>query len=212
MVRYPHPIESRIRKIPTIMKLLLSIMVALFVTATGTFAQSDKPAPVQTVPSVDLNKYSGKWYEIAKYPNKFQKQCVGNTTATYTLKGIGKLEVLNQCTKKDGTTEAAKADGKINDKQTNSKLKVRFAPSFTSFLPFVWADYWIIDLASDYSYAVVASPDRDYFWILSRDAEMTDAIYQEILRRAEKQGFEPGRVVKTPQNVETGKGSVLNPS
>lgn len=192
------------------MKLLSPIIVALFVTATGIFAQSGKPAPVQTVRSVDLNKYVGKWYEIAKYPNKFQKQCIGNTTATYTLKGSGKLEVLNQCTKKDGTKDTAKADGKVDDKQTNSKLKVRFAPGFTSFLPFVWADYWIIDLASDYSYAVVASPNREYFWILNREAEMKDATYQEILRRAEKQGFEPGRVVKTPQNVETGKGSVLS--
>ncbi len=192
------------------MKRLITISFTIILATLSFFAQSTKETPVRTVPSVDLNKYSGTWYEIAKYPNKFQKDCVGNTTATYTLKGEGKIEVLNRCLEKDGTTKAAKAAGKINDKQTNAKLKVRFAPGFTSFLPFVWADYWVIDLASDYSYAVVGTPDRDYFWILSRTPELKDDVYQDILRRAEQQGFVPGKVVKTPQGVETGKGSVLS--
>lgn len=194
------------------MKRLITISFTIILATLSLFAQSSKEAAVRTVPSVDLNKYSGTWYEIAKYPNKFQKDCVGNTTATYTVKGEGKIEVLNRCLKKDGTTEAAKAAGKINDKQTNAKLKVRFAPGFTSFLPFVWADYWILDLADDYSYAVVGTPDRGYFWILSRKPEMTDSIYQDILRRAEQQGFVPGKVEKTPQGLETGKGSVLRQS
>jgi len=192
------------------MKRLITISFTIILATLSFFAQSTKETAVQTVPSVDLNKYSGTWYEIAKYPNKFQKNCVGNTTATYTLKGEGKIEVLNRCLEKDGTTKAAKAAGKVNDKQTNAKLKVRFAPGFTTFLPFVWADYWVIDLAKDYSYAVVATPDRDYFWILSRTAEIKDSVYQDILRRAEQQGFVPGKVVKTPQGVETGKGSVLS--
>ncbi len=194
------------------MKRLITISFTIILATLSFFAQSSKETAVRTVPSVDLKKYSGTWYEIAKYPNKFQKNCVGNTTATYTLKSEGKLEVLNRCLEKDGTTKAAKAAGKINDKQTNAKLKVRFAPGFTSFLPFVWADYWVIDLASDYSYAVVATPDRDYFWILSRTPELKDDIYQNILRRAETQGFVPSRVVKTPQKLEAGKGTVLNQS
>ncbi len=192
------------------MKRLITISFTIILATLSFFAQSSKEAPVLTVPSVDLNKYAGVWYEIAKYPNKFQKDCVGNTTATYTLKGDGKLEVLNSCLEKDGTTKAAKAAGKIEDKQTNAKLKVRFAPGFTSFLPFVWADYWVIDLADDYSYAVVGTPKRDYFWILSRTPEIKDDIYQGILRRAEQQGFVPGKVEKTPHGVETGKGSVLS--
>lgn len=162
------------------------------------------------MPKVELDRYLGKWYEIAKYPNKFQKQCVGNTTATYSRKQNGRLEVLNECLKKDGTMEAAKGEAKIADKQTNSKLKVRFAPGFISFLPFVWANYWVIDLAPDYSYAVIGEPGRDYFWILAREPEMDDATYQQILRRAESMGFSPGRVEKTPQGVETIRGGVLN--
>ena len=194
------------------MKRLITISFTIILATLSFFAQSSKEVPVRTVPSVDLNKYSGTWYEIAKYPNKFQKDCVGNTTATYTLKGEGKLEVLNRCLERDGTEKAAKAAGKVSDKATNAKLKVRFAPGFTSFLPFVWANYWVIDLADDYSYAVVGTPDRDYFWILSRKPEMNDATYQAILRRAEAQGFVPGKVVKTPQGLETGKGTVLNGS
>ncbi|MDI1241832.1 MAG: lipocalin family protein [bacterium] len=192
------------------MKRLITISFTIILATLSFFAQSSKQTPVRTVRAVDLNKYSGTWYEIAKYPNKFQKNCVGNTTATYTLKGEGKIEVLNRCVQKDGTTKAATAAGKVDDKQTNSKLKVRFAPGFTSFLPFVWADYWVIDLADDYSYAVVGTPDRDYFWILGRTPELKEDVYQNILRRAEKQGFVPGKVVKTPQGIETGKGSVLS--
>ena len=194
------------------MKRLITISFTIILATLSFFAQSTKETPVRTVPSVDLNKYSGTWYEIAKYPNKFQKNCVGNTTATYTLKGEGKIEVLNRCLEKDGTTKAAKAAGKINDKQTNAKLKVRFAPGFTSFLRFVWADYWVIDLANDYSYAVVGTPDRDYFWILSRTPELKDSVYQDILRRAEQQGFVPGKVVKTPQGLAAGKGTVMKES
>ena len=194
------------------MKRLITISFTIILATLSFFAQSTKETPVRTVPSVDLNKYSGTWYEIAKYPNKFQKNCVGNTTATYKLKVEGKIEVLNRCLEKDGTTKAAKAAGKINDKQTNAKLKVRFAPGFTSFLPFVWADYWVIDLANDYSYAVVGTPDRDYFWILSRTPELKDSAYQDILRRAEQQGFVPGKVVKTPQGLAAGKGTVMKES
>lgn len=194
------------------MKRLITISFTIILATLSFFAQSETASPVKAVAAVDLGKYAGTWYEIAKYPNKFQKNCVGNITATYTLKGADKLEVLNKCLKKDGTVENAKADGKVEDKRTNAKLKVRFAPGFTSFLPFVWADYWVIDLADDYKYAVVATPDRDYFWILSREPEMKDALYQDILRRAEKQGFNPAKVVKTPQGVEAGKGTALTQS
>jgi apolipoprotein D and lipocalin family protein len=165
---------------------------------------------VKTVPKVDLKQYSGKWYEIARYPNKFQKQCVGNTTATYKQKSNGKIEVVNECLKKDGTTESAKGDARIIDKTTNAKLEVRFAPSFLSFIPAVWGDYWIIDLDDNYQYAAIGDPKQKYFWILSRTPELSDATYQEILRRAEKMGFNPGKVVKTPQKLEAVKGAVVD--
>ena len=192
------------------MKHLTTTFLTVILATLSFYAQPQGNTPVKAVDSVDLNKYAGKWYEIARYPNKFQKKCVGNTTATYVLKSREKLEVINRCLEKDGTISDAMGAGKVEDKQTNAKLEVRFAPRFLSFLPMVWADYWVIDLAPDYSYSVVGTPDRDYLWILAREPEFKDSLYQDILRRAEKQGFQPAKVVKTPQGLETGKGSVLN--
>ena len=186
-----------------------SILAIILAATIAAAAQSNKPAELKAVVSVDLNKYSGKWFEIGKYPNKFQKQCVGNTTAIYTVKGDGKLEVLNQCVKKDGSSNSAKAAGKVADKASNAKLKVRFAPGALSFLPFVWANYWIIDLDPNYEYAVIGEPKREYLWILSRKPDMAKSTYQEILKKVEGLGYNPGRIEKTPQNVEVLKGSVI---
>jgi len=194
------------------MKFLIVFVGLTFVAvlAAAASGQDKKPAELTTVPSVDLNKYSGVWYEIAKFPNKFQKDCVGNTTATYTLKkGDGKLEVLNKCLQDDGRIKDATAAGKIADKTTNAKLKVRFAPGFLSFLGAVWADYWIIDLGENYDYAVIGEPKREYLWILSRKPEMSDAKYQQILRRVEQKGYNPAKLVKTPQNKEAIRGATI---
>ena len=184
------------------------LLIATFSVMTAKAQKTN--GEVKVVPKVDLKQYSGKWYEIARYPNKFQEKCVGNTTATYTQKSNGKVEVLNECLKKDGTMVSAKGDARIVDKTTNAKLEVRFAPGFLSFIPAVWGDYWIIDLDDNYQYAAIGDPKQKYFWILARTPELSDATYQEILRRAEKMGFNPGKVVKTPQKLEAVKGAVVD--
>ncbi len=192
--------------------ILAAVLPTLLLLSTVSFAQQNQAVTVtevKTVPQVDLKRYSGKWFEIARYPNNFQKKCVGNTTATYTIKDEDAIEVLNQCVKKDGTIDDAKGKAKIVDTKTNAKLEVRFAPGFLSFLSSVWGDYWIIDLDDNYQYAAVGDPKREYFWILSRTPKMSDAVYQNILRRAEKMGFKPGQVVKTPQNVAIVKGAAI---
>lgn len=186
---------------------LAVIGLCLMLTAVA-LGQVAKPE-VTTVGSVDLSRYAGKWYEIGKYPNRFQKKCVGNTSADYKLKPNGRIEVRNECLLKDGKVDVAIGEAKIADKTTNAKLKVRFAPGALSFLPFVWGDYWIIDLDSDYKYVAVGEPKREYFWILSRTPTLDDATYQAILRRAEAMGFEPAKVEKTPQNAEVLKGTVI---
>lgn len=187
-----------------------NIFAIAILIAVGVAIGAQTRPELKTVPSVDINKYTGKWYEIAKYPNKFQKQCVGNTTATYSLKSNGKIEVLNECLTKDGTVDVAKGEAKIADKATNAKLKVRFAPKVLSFLPMVWGDYWIMDLEPNYDYVVIGEPKREYFWILSRKPEMDDGTFQAILRSAEEQGFNPAKVERSPQNVEAIKGSVIS--
>lgn len=180
-----------------------------FLLFTASVEAQKKVNELATVPSVDLKQYNGKWFEIARYPNKFQKQCVGNTTAAYTQKSNGKIEVVNECLKKDGTVDKAEGEAKVVKNSNNSKLEVRFAPKVLSFISAVWGDYWIIDLDENYQYAVIGDPKREYFWILSRKPEMNDALYQDILRRAETKGFNPAKVVKTPQNVDSIKGAVI---
>ncbi len=191
-------------------KFIASAIFALVLSASiSTLAQTAKTSQLQTVASVDLKRYSGKWFEIARYPNKFEKQCVGNTTATYTIKDEKTIEVLNQCVKKDGTIDNAKGKARVVDTATNAKLEVRFAPAALSFLSSVWGKYWIIDLDENYQYTVVGDPKREYLWILSRTPQLNDTIYQNILRRIETLGFNPAKIIKTPQKLEVVKGAVI---
>jgi apolipoprotein D and lipocalin family protein len=154
---------------------------------------------VTAVPSVDLDRYAGQWFEIARYPNFFQRKCVGHVTATYVRRPDGKIDVINRCRVDDGTTTEATGLAKIADARTRSRLKVRFAPAMLSFLPFVWGDYWVIGLADDYSWALVGTPDRKYLWILARAATMRDEAYGRALAAATANGFDTSRLVPTPQ-------------
>ncbi len=177
-------------------KLTILTVIGLVIGVGAVRAQKTE---LRTVPRVDLKRYEGKWYEIAKYPNKFQKKCVANTTAEYTLKDNGRIEVKNRCVRKDGSIDTATGEAKIADKGTNAKLKVRFAPGFLSWLPFVWGDYWIIDLDPDYQHVAIGEPDRKYFWILARKPVIDDTTYRDILKRAEEMGFDPAKVEKSVQ-------------
>jgi len=150
--------------------------------------------PLKTVSYVDLSRYIGTWYEIARYPNRFQEGCVG-TNATYTLRQDGKIDVLNQCYEKsfDGKLKKAKGVARVVDTNTNAKLKVSF------FWPFE-GDYWIIELAEDYSFAVVGHPERKYLWILSRKKTMDEATYKNILNVLEtKHHYDTTKLIKTVQ-------------
>jgi len=142
---------------------------------------------------VDLARYAGTWYEIASYPQRFQKGCTG-TMATYTLRPNGSVEVVNRCARDslDGRITVARGRARVVDRRTNAKLKVTF------FWPF-WGDYWIIDLGRDYEYAVVGHPGRKYLWVLCRTPHMDDAVYAGILDRLRTQGYDTTRLVRTVQ-------------
>ena len=164
----------------------------------GVYAQEGASRPVEAVPTVDLVRYAGTWYEIARLPNRFQKECVSDVTATYSLLGDGQILVVNRCRTASG--EIKEAEGKARRKGEDaptSKLQVRFAPAILSFLPFVWADYWVIDLAEDYRYAVVGGPSREYLWILARSPELAGETYEGITRRLRQQGYDPALLVRT---------------
>lgn len=176
---------------------ILFCIVAVFVSLQTVLASDTKP---QTVKSVDLNRYVGNWFEIARFPNRFQKQCVGNVSAEYSLQPNNRITVINKCLKKDGKIDDAKGEAKIVDKQTNAKLEVRFAPKFLSFIPLVWGDYWILELGKNYEYALVGSPDRKYLWVLSRTPKLDEQIFNNLRQVAQREGFNPDKLVMTVQN------------
>lgn len=196
------------------MKKLLPATFMMFLLMSGIFLTNSPKVlaqqnAVRAVSSVDLKQYSGRWYEIARYPNKFQTKCAGNVTADYSLNPDGTIRVVNRCLKKNGEITESVGKAKNKDAATNSKLEVRFAPSFLSFIPSVWGDYWIIDLDPKYQYAVVGDPKREYLWILSRTPTMDDALYQQLLRNTETMGYDPIKLIKTHQQVKTLKGEII---
>ena len=143
---------------------------------------------LEVVPHVDLKKYLGKWYEIARLPARFEEGC-SDITATYSLSDDGTISVLNEC-KRNGKVKRAKGKAKVVDKNTGAKLKVTF------FWPF-YGDYWIINLGDDYDYAVVGTPNRKYLWILSRTPQMDDKLFSRLIELVKSKGFDVGSLIKT---------------
>jgi apolipoprotein D and lipocalin family protein len=168
--------------------------VCLALGALG-LAKTPLPAdkPLATVPSVDLQKYMGTWYEIASFPQTFQKGC-HCTVAEYSMTDKGYVRVVNTCRKDaaDGKLKTANGKAFVVEGSANAKLRVQF------FWPFR-GDYWIIDLAEDYSFAVVGDPSRKYLWILCRMPRMDAALYQQIADRAAAKGFDIAKLQKTDQ-------------
>ena len=156
---------------------------------------------VQTAKHVDLKRYVGTWYEIARFPNRFQKDCVANVTANYAERADSQIDVVNRCDEVGGKKDEASGRARVADPATNAKLEVRFAPDWLAWLPFVWANYWIIDLAEDYSYVAVGEPSREYLWILARKPVMDEATYDALVNRLAAQGFDTAKLVKTKQNI-----------
>ncbi len=154
------------------------------------------------VGSVDLTKYAGVWYEIAKIANRFQNQCARNTTATYELREDGRIDVVNRCTKNDGSNDGsideARGVAKVVEAKSNAQLKVSFVKIFGISL--FWGDYWIVGLNENYRYAVVGSPSRKYGWILSREPQMSDETLAEVFGILRDQGYDPEKFEMTEQN------------
>lgn len=180
--------------------LLFSLLALSVGTAPAAQAQAAPPAapPLTTIGRLDLQRYLGTWHEIAKYPNRFQKRCAGDTTAEYALLEDGRVRVTNRCRTADGGTEVAVGVARRVGDADSATLKVRFAPAWLSFLDAVWGDYWVVDLDPDYTLAAVSEPSRRYLWILSRNKKVDTAAYEALLGRLARLGFDLGRLEKTP--------------
>lgn len=168
----------------------LSLIVFMFFSCTNSNSQMIDQT---TVKVLDLNRYLGTWYEIARFPHSFEKNMVG-VTATYSMRKDGKIEVLNQGYKNSLDGEPSKAVGKakIPNPMEPGKLKV-------SFFWIFYADYFVLELDEDYQYAMIGSSSDKYFWILSRTAKMDESTYEMLLEKARKRGYNLEKLEKVPQ-------------
>ncbi len=173
----------------------IAITVLLLLTSVSTLAQE----PLTTVASISVPRYMGTWYEIAKYPNWFQRKCVSNTSAQYSAQPDGTVRVQNRCTQDDGQVKEAIGQARQLGPSASPKLEVRFAPQWLSVLPFVWGDYWVIDLDADYQLVAVSEPKREYLWVLSRTPTVSAKAYDELLVRLRAKSLDTSKLERTRQ-------------
>jgi apolipoprotein D and lipocalin family protein len=161
----------------------------MVISATTTISAAEEPP--RTVPQVELKRYLGLWYEIARMPNRFQAKCCCNTTAEYTLADDAAITVVNRCASENGKMNEATGLARIVAGSGNAKLRVSFVSLFGFRL--FWGDYWIIGLDPEYRWAIVGHPDRKYGWILSRQPSLNDEDKSKIFSLLKEQGYDPGR-------------------
>jgi apolipoprotein D and lipocalin family protein len=167
---------------------ILSISIVFLISCAS--SQNKDLPPLTTVSQVDLNKYVGLWYEVAKIPNSFQDQCAYGTTAEYKIDDDGRnIIVKNSCYDAKGNIDVAEGLAKVVDKNTNAKLEVSFF-SILGIRPF-WGDYWIIGLDKNYEWAVIGTPNRKYGWVLSRTPSLPDSTMQSIFELLKSQHYNP---------------------
>ena len=175
-------------------RIWLTAIAPVMVIATALAGCASSQPPLEVVGEVDLDRYLGRWYEIASFPQRFQRGCVASM-ATYTRRDDGRIGVVNECRDGSFDGELRRAEGVAwvaDEEESRAKLKVQF------FWPFR-GDYWIIDLDPDYRYAAVGHPSRNYLWILARTPTLDPALYRALLARLEAQGYDLSRLRPTPQ-------------
>ncbi len=175
------------------MRTTLIVALACAIPFPDCQAAQNDPPPVQTVAQVDAARYLGKWYEIARYPRFFQKQCVSDVSAQYVPRRDGRVDVTNRCRKRDGSFDEAHGVAAVVEGSHNTKLEVTFLPPFSG-------DYWIIGLDTDYRWSVVASPNRNSLWILSRTPRLDKGDLDKALRIMNIQGFPLDKLQYTSQD------------
>ena len=176
------------------------LILLIFFTSCSLFAGGNRPLP--TVSYVELDKYLGKWYEIARFDQSFQKGCTA-TEANYSLRPDGDIKVINKCRlgSPQGKLKVAEGRAWIVDLTTNAKLKVQFFLSRFR-IPFFAGNYWILDLDSDYQYVLVGDKSRNYLWILSRSKQLDSKIFEDLKARAEELGFDTSKLLITEHDIE----------
>jgi len=184
------------------------ILASLFVAAPVQ-AQSAPPPPLQALPSLEVAPYMGTWYQVAWIPNRFQKQCVSDTAATYRDLGNGSVEVLNRCKLADGKGDSvlglarppagvARIEG---GKLMPARLEVSFLPAWLRWTGIGWGAYWVVDLAADGRYAIVSEASREYLWVLARQPALTPSDDAAVKAKLRALGFDLTRVQAHPHGA-----------
>lgn len=168
----------------------LAAVAAALLTDRRPIGNTSVPEPAK---SVDLRRYLGVWFEIARYDQRFERSCAGDITATYSLRSDGSVNVINRCRRADGSIKEARGRAKIVDTVTNAKLKVSF------FGPF-YGDYWVLDRDDDYRWAIIGEPSGRYLWILARDADLGPEAVKQLVDRAKKLGYDTRNLIYPQQS------------
>ena len=169
----------------TVMRLFTAALFATAVVAAGS-----AHAEVTPVPGLDQARYLGRWHEIARLPMFFQRNCASDVTATYSLNADGTIRVHNACKKADGAELSADGVARQAEPGVAAQLQVRFAPAWLSWIPLVWADYWVIALDPDYRWAMVGQPGKKYLWILSRTPTLDRVTFDMLKGKASSMGYD----------------------
>lgn len=181
------------------MKMLFKSVLAATTLAiiSLSFTTQAETVPPQAVDQVDIQRYAGKWYEIAHLPMYFQRKCVSNISAQYTVNADQTIGVLNSCRIENG--EMISSEGvAYPQNQGNSKLKVSFLPTGLTWIPFTKGHYWVLRVDPEYKVALVGGPSTKYLWILSREPQLDEATYQSYLDTAKYYGYDITKLIKLP--------------
>lgn len=173
---------------------LFALPAALFVAALLHAPVSAAPPP--TVPHVDLGRYLGIWHEVARIPNRFQRQCASYSMARYRRLTDKRIEVVNSCLGEDGKVQTAEGVARVVD-SSNAKLEVSFVKMLGFHL--FWSDYWILALGPEYQYSIVGSPDRRYGWVLSRSPSLPPKLWKHVQEQLVELGYDPQAFKETPR-------------
>lgn len=176
------------------MKKLLSLIIFFYCSFN---AVANAAEALSTIEALNVPRYLGKWYEIARYPNWFQKKCVSDSSAEYSLRTDGKVQVVNRCRQSSGEFKEAVGIARQIGGSTSPKLQVSFVHPWLSFIPAVWGDYWVIDLDSQYQLVAVSEPSRNYLWILARTPAVDQKILEYLLGRLKQRGFDTDKLIRS---------------
>lgn len=175
------------------------LILAIVASAALAALAAGDPGDPATIAHADVDRFMGRWYEIARLPNRREANCAGDVVATYERRSASGIRIVSSCRNADGELERMQGVARIRDGESKAKLELRFAPLALAWLPFLWDDWWILEVAPEYTYMMTGDPSRRSLWIYARTPALDDATYRTLVAHAAAQGYDTSRLVRTPQ-------------